>query len=274
MLIDTHCHLDAPEFDADRDLVAAAARDAGISALVIPGVETANFPAVRECCRRYPGCFPAYGIHPLYLARAGQSDLATLSDWLRREADGDTPPLAVGEIGLDFYVSGYDATRQQHFFVEQLKIARDFDLPVLLHGRRAIDAVLKSLRRFTVRGGIAHAFNGSRQQADELLRLGFKLGFGGAMTFPGSTRIRELAARLPLDAMVLETDAPDIPPYWLNGARNSPCELAAIARTLAELRRLPIDQVIAATSANVRSLFPLGLKAATDGLDDTRSDAR
>ena len=274
MLIDTHCHLDAPDFDADRDAVLAAARDAGVSALVIPGVETANFHAVRECCRRYPECFPAYGIHPLYLARAGQGDLAALRDWLGREADGETPPLAVGEIGLDFYLPGYDAKRQRHFLVEQLKIASDFDLPVLLHGRRAIDAVLGVLRRVTVRGGIAHAFNGSRQQADEFLRLGFKLGFGGAMTFPGSTRIRDLAARLPLDAIVLETDAPDIPPYWLNGARNSPRELAAIARTLAELRGLPIDQVIAATSANARSLFPLGLKAASDGPDDTRPGAR
>ena len=257
MLIDTHCHLDAAEFAADRDAVVAASRAAGVSALVIPAVETANFRAVRDCCQRYPQCYPAYGLHPLYLERAGDADLATLRRWLNDESSGATPPVAVGEIGLDFYAPGFDAASQESFFVEQLKIARDFDLPVLLHVRRAVDQVLKCLRRVGVRRGIAHAFNGSRQQADEFIRLGFKLGFGGAMTYPGSTRIRKLASTLPIEAIVLETDAPDIPPCWLAGGRNTPAELPRIADTLAELRGVSNLLILAATSANARSLWPL-----------------
>ena len=256
MLVDTHCHLDAAEFAADRDALVAASRAAGVSALVIPAVETANFFAVRDCCQRYPQCYPAYGLHPLYLERVGDTDLAALRRWLADELSGATPPVAVGEIGLDHHLPDFDALRQERCFVEQLKIARDFDLPVLLHVRRAVDQVLKCLRRAGVRRGIAHAFNGSRQQADEFIRLGFKLGFGGAMTFPGSTRIRALVSSLPIDAIVLETDAPDIPPCWLAGGRNTPVELPRIADTLAELRAMPSAQLCAATSANALSLLP------------------
>jgi TatD DNase family protein len=157
---------------------------------------------------------------------------------------GAHPPVAVGEIGLDFYVPGFDAARQERFFTEQLKIARDFDLPVLLH-----------LRRIGTRGGIAHAFNGSRQQADEFLRLGFKLGFGGAMTFTRATRIRRLASSLPCEALVLETDAPDIPPAWLADGRNTPAELPRIAGVLAELRGADRAEVERFTTANAVSVF-------------------
>ena len=255
MLIDTHCHLDAPEFSGDRDEVVQSARAAGVSAFIVPAVAPGNFPAVRECCTRYPACYPAYGMHPLYLERVGEADLAGLRQHLSEELAGPCPPLAVGEIGLDFYVAGFDAARQEHFFIEQLRMARDFDLPVILHVRRAVDSILKGLRRMGVRKGIAHAFNGSQQQADEFLRLGFKLGFGGAMTHPGSTRIRQLASTLPLEAIVLETDAPDIPPVWLNGGRNSPGELAQIAETLSELRGISRHEAEAVTSGNARALF-------------------
>ncbi|MBS1227084.1 MAG: TatD-related deoxyribonuclease [Proteobacteria bacterium] len=261
MLIDTHCHLDAAEFASDRAAIVAAARAAGVAAMLIPAVATANFSAVRDSCQRYAGCFPAYGLHPLYLERAGDADLVILRDWLASELGGATPPVAVGEIGLDFYAPGFDAANQQRFFVEQLKIARDFDLPVLLHVRRAVDQVLKCLRRIGVKRGIAHAFNGSRQQADEFIRLGLKLGFGGAMTYPGSTRIRKLASTLPIEALVLETDAPDIPPCWLAGGRNAPAELPRIAATLAELRGVSPAEILTATSANALSLLPPGVAA-------------
>ncbi|MBA3997764.1 MAG: DNAase [Candidatus Accumulibacter sp.] len=260
MLIDTHCHLDAAEFAADRAAVAQAAQAAGVTRIVVPTIETANFAAVRECCARYPGCVPAYGIHPLYVGRAAEADLDTLRDWLRREADGPQPPVAVGEIGLDFFLPDADRARQEFFFVEQLKIARDFDLPVLLHVRRAQDAILKQLRRVfgktRGRGGIAHAFNGSRQQADAFVALGFKLGFGGTLTFPRALRIRELAATLPLDAIVLETDAPDMPPAFLGGARNAPQHLPRIAAELAGLRGLAVEDVAQATSRNARAVLP------------------
>jgi TatD DNase family protein len=172
---------------------------------------------------------------------------------------GAHPPAAVGEIGLDFYVPGFDAARQERLFAEQLKIARDFDLPVLLHARRSVDCILKHLRRIGARGGIAHAFNGSREQADAFLRLGFKLGFGGAMTHPRAARLRRLASSLPGEALVLETDAPDIPPAWLAGGRNAPAELPRIAGALAELRGVERAEIEGFTTANAAAVFRLAL---------------
>ena len=254
-MIDTHCHLDAREFDTDRDAVVAAAREAGVTTLIVPSVEVSGFPAVRACCQRYPGCHPAYGIHPLYVGAASEDDLDSLRQWLRDESSGEHPPVAVGEIGLDFFVPGHDALRQERFFVEQLQIAAEFDLPVLLHVRRAVDQVLKCLRRSKVRRGIAHAFNGSRQQAQAFIDLGFKLGFGGAMTWPRATRIRQLATELPLESIVLETDAPDMPPVWRQGQRNSPDQLLPIAESLAALRFLPLASVLESTTANARKIM-------------------
>lgn len=251
VFVDTHCHLDAAEFDADRAAVAAAAFAAGVEFLVVPSVERANFAAVSSVCRDTPGCAPAYGIHPMLVDRARTEDLVALQEALR-----SNPAVAVGEIGLDFFVTERDEERQEHYFVEQLKIAREFDLPVILHVRSAIDAVLKQLRRISVPGGIAHAFNGSRSQADAFIKLGFKLGFGGTMTHPRATRIRELAATLPIDTIVLETDAPDIPPSWLNRGRNSPEQLPRIAATLAELRGMRLEEVAQATTVNAEAALP------------------
>ena len=250
MWIDTHCHLDAAEFSADRDAVAAAAVAAGVTKIVVPAVEVANFAAVRQCCQRYPGCLPAYGIHPMYTPQATDADLDVLRDWLQRER-----PVAVGEIGLDHFVEGLDPARQLHLFVEQLKLAREFDLPVLLHVRRAVDPILRELRRIGVRGGIAHAFNGSRQQAEMFISLGFKLGFGGAMTWPRATRLRTLAATLPLESMVLETDAPDIPPNFVGHGRNEPAFLPRIAQILSELRAQPVDEIAKNTSQNATNIL-------------------
>ncbi|MDR1935544.1 MAG: TatD family hydrolase [Candidatus Accumulibacter sp.] len=268
MLIDTHCHLDAAEFAADRDAVARAAAAAGVAAMIVPSVAPENFAAVRACCERHAGCHPAYGTHPLYVDRAGETAFDALRACLDREMGGAHPPVAVGEIGLDFFVPGCDAARQERFFVEQLKIARDFDLPVLLHARRAVEAVLQHLRRIGARGGVAHAFNGSRQQADAFLRLGFRLGFGGAMSFPRAARIRRLAASLPDEAIVLETDAPDIPPAWLAGGRNTPAELARIAGVLAELRGAGRAEVEASTTGNAVSTLRLPAIGGQQGTDD------
>lgn len=257
MLIDTHCHLDAAEFAADRAACHAAAQAVGVEKLLIPAVSVANFPAVTAVCRDLPGCYPAYGIHPLYLdtvqSVAGNvaAAVAQLADYLHTH-----PAVAVGEIGLDFFVPGLDLGQQEALFIAQLKIAQQFNLPVVLHVRRAVDAILKNLRRYPVVGGIAHAFNGSRQQAEMLISLGFKLGFGGAMTYPGSRRIRELAANLPLNSLVLETDSPDIPPAWLGGQRNSPAELARIAQCLAELRGLSVTEIATITYANALAAIP------------------
>ncbi|MDD2700377.1 MAG: TatD family hydrolase [Sideroxydans sp.] len=249
--IDTHCHLDAAEFgDTQADLVRAA-QDAGVARIVVPSVTRGNFDVVRELCERFPSCSPAYGIHPMYTDDALPDDLTVLRDLLQQHR-----PVAIGEIGLDFFIDHFDRARQEYFFVEQLKLAKEFDLPVLLHIRRAQDVILKHLRQHKVRGGIAHAFNGSRQQADEFIKLGFKLGFGGAMTYSRATKLRELAATLPLDSIVLETDAPDIPPDLLErGQPNKPEYLPRIAATLAALRDLPIEAIAAATSRNMEAIL-------------------
>jgi TatD DNase family protein len=251
MLIDTHCHLDAAEFDLDRDAVHAAALAAGVERIVIPSVTVNGLNGVKNCVARYPGCVAAYGIHPLYVMSAKESDIAVLRRWLAAEN-----PVAVGEIGLDHFVEEIDPIRQEWFLIEQLKLAKEFDLPAILHVRRAIDPILKQLRRFKLKGGIAHAFNGSAQQAEEFIKLGFKLGFGGAMTYSGSTRIRQLASDLPIEAIVLETDAPDIPPAWLNRGRNTPAELPRIADVLAELRGTSASQIITETGANAQVALP------------------
>ena len=251
MLIDTHCHLDATEFDADRAEVVARARAAGVELIVVPAVERANFAAVSSVCREFPQCRPAYGVHPMYVERAREEDLDALRETLLREQ-----PVAIGEIGLDGFVESRDEKAQAWWYGAQLRLARELGLPVLLHVRRAVDAILKELRRVQVPGGIAHAFNGSRQQAEEFIKLGFKLGFGGAMTHPRATRLRELAATLPLESIVLETDAPDIPPVWVGRGRNSPHELRRIAETLAELRSLDIHEVIKVTQANTLAVLP------------------
>jgi TatD DNase family protein len=250
-LVDTHCHLDAAEFDADRDTVVHSALAACVGIIVVPAVERANFSIVAETCLRYSGCVPAFGIHPLYVEHAQPVDLDVL-----RETIASFRPVAMGEIGLDFFVEGYDLARQEFYFSEQLKMACEFDLPVILHIRRAVDTVLKHLRRIRVRGGIAHAFNGSRQQADEFIRLGFKLGFGGAMTYDRALHIRELATTLPLETIVLETDAPDIPPAWIGKGRNSPVELPRIAEILAELRTVSIENIVEATTHNAMAVLP------------------
>ncbi len=256
MLIDTHCHLDATEFDADRAEVAQAALNNGVGAVVVPAVARENFQTVIDLSACNPHVYYALGIHPMYVDNAHPSDL-TLLKKLIAEHQTSQKLVAVGEIGLDFFVTQQNRETQEYFFSEQLKIANEFNLPVILHVRRAVDDVLKHLRRHKVRGGIAHAFNGSRQQAEEFVKLGFKLGFGGAMTYPRALKIRELAKTLPLDCMVLETDAPDIPPEWLGTkGRNSPAELAKVAQILADLRGVEVTQIIEITSKNALQILP------------------
>ena len=251
-LIDTHCHLDAAEFAVDRDQVVAQSLAAGVSTLVVPAVTAPGFALTRQMAQLYLCCRIALGMHPIYINSHLPQHLPILRQQL---ALGGV--VAVGEIGLDGFVPGLDMAAQEALFVAQLQLAAEFDLPVLLHIRKAQDLILKHLRRIRVKGGIAHAFNGSRQQADEFIKLGFKLGFGGAMTFDRALRIRELAATLPLDALVLETDAPDIAPAWAYKQRNSPVALPRIAEVLAELRQMPLSQLAAATSANAREVLPL-----------------
>lgn len=264
MWIDTHCHLDAPEFDADRDAVAAAARAAGVCCWVLPAVEAAHFSRVRALAARLEVAY-ALGIHPLVVDRADDEDLDRLRQALA-EARDDPRLVAVGEIGLDHFVRGLDPKRQAHFYRAQLKIARDAGLPVILHVRRSADALLAGLRQIPVAGGIAHAFNGSRVQAMAFAERGFRLGFGGAMTHERALNIRRLASELPDGVPVLETDAPDMAPQWLYrraaeraaGAthRNTPAELPRIGAVLADLRGWSLRQTAAITTANALAALP------------------
>lgn len=264
--IDTHCHLDAPEFAPDVDAVRARAAAQGVARCVLPAVEAAHFDAVRALAHRHGDGY-ALGIHPLYTGRAQEGDLARLDAELAAQA-GDPRLVAVGEIGLDYFVPGLDPARQEHFYREQLRLARRHGLPVILHVRRSADRLLKGLRELAPgAGGIAHAFNGSEQQARAFIGLGFKLGFGGAVTYERALQLRRLAASLPLEALVLETDAPDIPPHWLYRTaqqraagqpqgRNEPAELPRIARVIAELRGITPQALAAATTRNALQALP------------------
>ena len=267
--IDTHCHLDAAEFDADRDVVRKNAKTLGVETCVIPAVMASHFDEVRLLAHRHADAY-ALGIHPLYTQQAEDKDLATLDAHLHAHRE-DPRLVAVGEIGLDGFVPEINTpeafAKQTHFFEAQLQIAQRHQLPVILHVRRSADGLLKGLRQFPVAGGIAHAFNGSLQQAKMFIEMGFKLGFGGAMTYDRATKLRALATELPLSALVLETDAPDIPPHWIYTTaedrekgkaqgRNSPAELPRIASDLAELRGISLEELAAATSANARQALP------------------
>jgi TatD DNase family protein len=247
--IDPHCHLDAAEFDADRDAVRQLAKTLGVKTCVIPAVMASHFDEVRLLAHRHADVY-ALGIHPLYTPQAENKDLATLDAYLHAYHD-DQRLVAVGEIGLDGFVPEINTpeafAKQTYFFEAQLQIAQHHQLPVILHVRRSADGLLKGLRQFPVAGGIAHAFNGSLQQAKMFVEMGFKLGFGGAMSYDRATKLRALATELPLSALVLETDSPDIPPHWIyttaqdrekgkSQGRNSPAELPRIASVLAELR--------------------------------------
>jgi TatD DNase family protein len=262
MWIDTHCHLDATEFDADRDVVVASARLADVRTIVIPAVAAWNFDRVRHLAHHYGGCVYALGIHPMLAPQASDADL----DTLRRAIEQSMPDpkfVGVGEIGLDYFIPGLDPQRQMEVYVAQLKLAREFDLPVLLHVRKSQDQVAAQARHLGVRRGIAHAFNGSVEQAGKFIELGMKLGIGGNMTYSRANRIRRIASELPIEALVLETDAPDIAPAWLTEdqfgeqkkVRNVPAEVSGIAHALAELRQIDVTSL--AESMRVNSLEAL-----------------
>lgn len=251
-LIDTHCHLDLPAFDADRTQVLARCRAGGVTRIVVPGIRAADWTRLGTLCASEDGLYPALGLHPLFLDRHADADLQALS-----QAIGDHRPVAVGEIGLDFHLPEPDRTRQVALLQAQLAIARDADLPVLLHVRKAHDETLALLRKAGLRGGICHAFNGSAQQARQYIELGFKLGFGGMLTYQRSHKLHRLARDLPLTAMVLETDAPDMAPADHRGQRNSPEYLPEVLQSLACLREEDAATIARQTTANAIELLKL-----------------
>lgn len=252
-LFDSHCHIDVEEFDTDRDAVLQRSQAVGVTHMLVPAVHIDGWRFLLDYCKSNPGLYPALGMHPVYLEQHHDEDIAALAQWVEQEK-----PIAIGEIGLDFFVTELDRGRQQQLFEAQLEIARDANLPVVLHVRKSHDQILSTLKRIRVRGGFSHAFNGSEQQAQQYIDLGFKLGFGGMLTYERSNKIRHLAKVLPLDAMVLETDAPDMTVAAHRGERNSPEYLLDCLRSLAEIRQEDPDIIARQTTRN--ALQVLGLE--------------
>jgi TatD DNase family protein len=251
-LVDTHCHLDVKAFDSDREAVIARAQAAGVRQMVIPGVDAVHWEGLVGLCHGRPGLFAALGMHPVYLQRHSSEHLRALTDAIDKYK-----PVAVGEIGLDFYIKDTDRAAQLALFEAQLTVANDAGLPVILHVRKAHDEVLKLVQQQHVTGGIVHAFNGSLQQAHQYLHLGFKLGFGGMLTYERSRKIRALARQLPAQAIVLETDAPDMTVASHHGERNSPEYLPECLLALAEVRQEEPDLLARQSTANAREVLSL-----------------
>jgi len=251
-LIDSHSHFDVAEFDGDRTHALARARAAGVRRQIVPAIDAAGFARVRELCAREHGLYPAYGLHPMYLAEHRPEHLQELEQWIERER-----PVAVGECGLDFFVPGLDADAQREYFRRQLELARKFDLPLILHARRAVDEVTAAIRRIGNLRGVVHSFSGSVEQAQHLWKLGFCLGLGGPLTYPRAHRLREIVATMPLEYLLLETDSPDQPLHGHQGQRNEPALLAEVCACVARLRGVEPEEVAAATTRNCERLFRL-----------------
>ena len=254
-LIDSHTHLDFPDFDADRSALLAESRALGVRRMVVLGVHTGNWQRVWDLVQSDADLYAAFGLHPVFLDQHQPADLQTLGDWLTR-LHGHRQLCAVGEIGLDYFVETLDRERQQTLFEAQLQLAADFQLPALIHVRRSHAAVIATLKRFKLkRAGIIHAFAGSREEAREYIKLGFKLGLGGAPTWPQALRMHRVLPELPLESVVLETDSPDMAPAMYPGQRNSPAHLPAICAALAELMHISPEQLAAASAANCCEVF-------------------
>lgn len=251
-LVDSHCHLDAAEFDADREAVIARACAAGVGMQIVPAVTAASWPKLRDVCAAGAGLYPAYGLHPMFLHEHRPEHLQQLRDWVEREK-----PRAIGECGLDFFVDNLDPTAQRMYFQGQLEVARDFQLPLIVHARRALDEVILRIRRVGGLSGVVHSFSGSPEQARQLWDLGFMIGLGGPITYTRANRLRGLVTQMPLEFLLLETDAPDQPDAGIRGQRNEPSRLRQILDTVAELRQQPAADIAAQTTANAKRLFNL-----------------
>lgn len=251
-LVDSHSHFDAAEFDADRPAAHARALAAGVASQVVPAIDAAGWPKLKVVCATFPGLYPAYGLHPMSLDAHRPRHLAELRGWIERER-----PAAVGECGLDFFVEGLDADAQQLYFDAQLRLAREFHLPVIVHARRAVEAVIASIRAVGGLRGVVHSFSGSAEQAAQLHKLGFLLGIGGPVTYQRAKRLRGIVAAMPLEQLLLETDAPDQPDANHRGERNEPAYLVKVLEVVAELRGVPPQVVATATTANAKRLFNL-----------------
>lgn len=257
LLVDSHAHLDDAAFDHDRaDMLERAVR-AGVAGMVVPAVDLASWQRISNLCRQHPRLAPAYGLHPVFLPHHAPEHVDALSRWLERE-----PAVAVGEIGLDFHDERLDPSSQRDYFMRQLKLARERELPVIVHARAAMEEVILTMRRVGGLRGVVHSFSGSEQQAAQLWRMGFCLGIGGPVTYPRAMRLRRIVATMPLEFLLLESDAPDQPDAGHRGERNEPARVVDVLHGIAALRGQPAAAIAAATSANAARLFGIRLPAA------------
>jgi TatD DNase family protein len=255
-LADSHVHLDDIAFDGDREMVLARAAAADVRTLIVPGVDIDSWPRINALCAAAKGVYPAYGLHPIFLERHRPEHLDALPAWL-----DDGRAVAVGEIGLDFHIEGLDPGLQRHYFHRQLEMARARDLPVIVHARQALEEVILALRRTPGLRGVVHSFSGSEQQARKLWDAGFHIGIGGPVTYERAQRLRRIVAQMPIEFLLLESDAPDQPDAAHRGQRNEPAHVADVLGCIAALRGEPENQLANTTTANVRRLFGLNPQA-------------
>lgn len=252
VLVDSHCHLDAAEFDVDRDHVLQRACAAGVGRQIVPAICAAGFDKLRDLCCAHCGLFAAYGLHPLFMANHRPDHLVDLKYWVEREK-----PVAIGECGLDFYLEDADADSQRFYFRAQLQLAREMDLPVIVHARKALDEVINEIRKFGKLRGVVHSFSGSLEQAKRLWEIGFYVGIGGPVTYARARRLRSIVASMPIEFLLLETDAPDQPLHGHQGKRNEPALLVEVCNTVAHLRSVGSNTIATATTRNCERLFGL-----------------
>jgi len=251
-LIDTHCHLDVAEFSVDLSEVIQRARTVGVSEMIVPAIDQAHWQHLKEIVDAHPSLYPAYGLHPMFMPSHRKEHLEQLELWLYEHR-----AVAVGECGLDFYIPEYDQSAQVEYFEAQLDIARNHQLPVIIHCRKAMDQVIHSLRKIRPASGVLHSFNGSLQQAEQCMDLGFLFGIGGPITYERAKKFRALVAQLPEDSLLLETDAPDQPVHGYQGQRNEPARILQVLRAIAEVRKETPEAVASYTTNNARRLFGL-----------------
>ncbi|NQZ07668.1 MAG: TatD family hydrolase [Algicola sp.] len=252
-LIDSHCHLDFAEFDEDRDTLIDSLLTRGVSSVIVPAVKPGNWQTVLDLTAKHDNLYPALGIHPCFLEGSKRHDVDDLAALIEQNPQ----VIAVGECGLDFTLDNVD--EQRYYFTAQIKLAQQFKLPLIIHHRKCHDIILAFLRKFKPQqGGVIHAFSGSYQQAQQYIDLGFKLGIGGTITYSRAGKTREVVCKVPLESLILETDAPDMPIYGRQGERNSPAYLGEVFTVLTLLRDEPAVEIEKQLLANTRSLFSLG----------------
>ncbi len=252
IIIDSHCHIDFADFDGDRSEVIQHAQRLGVEKIIVPGVQRTSWDRVRHCCDTYPALYPCYGLHPYFITEHSEDDIQALANYIEQHR-----PVAVGECGLDFFLKELDRDQQQFYFEQQLDIALQAALPVVIHARKSTEAVIDAIKQRHGLRGMIHSYSGSYEQAVKLIDLGFYLSFGGPLTFQQASRLRTLVSKLPLDCILVETDAPDQPGQMANRQRNEPAFITEVIEHIAQLQHTDVNRVANTTTENAKALFQL-----------------